>query len=131
MSKKALIDKEMINFIRVKDNVASLTHGLTHLQFALNSPNKADIFKCKTSFFVKSCFTHHGRFQVIIATNVSDYYQVVIQKLDISEESKVQTKWPLKIGVIGNKLCMLKPETSYFDVIVTYCLLLYLLKIEI
>jgi len=96
----------MINFISVKDHVASLTHGFTYLQFALNTPDKADILNCNTSFFVKGCFIHNEQFQVIIATNVSDYYQAVIQKLDIIEESKVQTKWRLKIGIIGNKVCM-------------------------
>jgi len=41
MAKKALIDKELItqliNFIGGKDNVASVTHCLTRLRFALLS----------------------------------------------------------------------------------------------
>ncbi|WP_392562357.1 PTS trehalose transporter subunit IIBC [Orbus sturtevantii] len=104
MSKKSLIDHDMIvqliNFIGGKENVGSVTHCLTRLRFALNEPDKADIEKIKTLPFVKGCFTNSGQFQVIIGTNVGDYYKVLIQELGISEESKEQTKVAAKKNMV-------------------------------
>lgn len=100
MAKHVAINQDaitrLIHFIGGKENVVSVTHCVTRLRFALNNPDKADVEQIKTLRFVKGCFTNSGQFQVIIGTDVSEYYQVLIQKLGMTQETKEQTKCAAK-----------------------------------
>ncbi|MFQ1017971.1 PTS trehalose transporter subunit IIBC [Gilliamella sp. BG7] len=84
--------KQLIELIGGKKNIASVTHCLTRLRFALVDPNLADVQAIEELPFVKGCFNNAGQFQVIIGTNVDSYYKALIQQLNLDEASKEQTK---------------------------------------
>ncbi|OCG34918.1 MULTISPECIES: PTS trehalose transporter subunit IIBC [unclassified Gilliamella] len=83
---------QLIELIGGKKNIASVTHCLTRLRFALVDPNLADVQAIEELPFVKGCFNNTGQFQVIIGTNVDSYYKALIQQLNLDEASKEQTK---------------------------------------
>lgn len=87
----SLIEK-LIILIGGKENVASVTHCMTRLRFALAEPDKTDIESIKALPFVKGCFTNAGQFQIIIGTNVEEIYRPLIRQLGISESNKEETK---------------------------------------
>ena len=84
--------KQLIDFVGGKDNVASVSHCLTRLRFALADPNLANIESLEQLPFVKGCFNNAGQFQVIIGTDVDRYYKLLTEQLNIDEASKEQTK---------------------------------------
>ncbi|OCG70543.1 PTS trehalose transporter subunit IIBC [Gilliamella sp. Occ3-1] len=84
--------KQLIELIGGKKNIASVTHCLTRLRFALVDPKLADVQAIEELSFVKGCFNNAGQFQVIIGTNVDSYYKALIQQLNLDEASKEQTK---------------------------------------
>ena len=83
---------KLIDLIGGKENVASVTHCLTRLRFALVDPKAANVDAIEELPFVKGCFNNAGQFQVIIGTNVDSYYKSLIQQLNLDEASKEQTK---------------------------------------
>ncbi|MCO6557392.1 MAG: PTS trehalose transporter subunit IIBC [Gilliamella sp.] len=83
---------QLIELIGGKENIASVTHCLTRLRFALVDPKLADVQAIEELPFVKGCFNNAGQFQVIIGTNVDSYYKALIQQLNLDEASKEQTK---------------------------------------
>ncbi|MCO6553275.1 MAG: PTS trehalose transporter subunit IIBC [Gilliamella sp.] len=83
---------QLIELIGGKENIASVTHCLTRLRFALVDPKLADVQSIEELPFVKGCFNNAGQFQVIIGTNVDSYYKALIQQLNLDEASKEQTK---------------------------------------
>ena len=91
---KSLIEAitKLIDLIGGKENVASVTHCLTRLRFALVDPKAANVDAIEELPFVKGCFNNAGQFQVIIGTNVDSYYKSLIQQLNLDEASKEQTK---------------------------------------
>ena len=84
--------KQLIDFVGGKDNVASVSHCLTRLRFALADPNLANIESLEQLPFVKDCFNNAGQFQVIIGTDVDRYYKLLTEQLNIDEATKEQTK---------------------------------------
>ncbi|RKS85826.1 PTS system trehalose-specific IIB component (Glc family) /PTS system trehalose-specific IIC component (Glc family) [Orbus hercynius] len=96
MAKKSHVNPQMlqslIELIGGKENVASVTHCLTRLRFALVQPDNADVERLKKLPFVKGCFNNSGQFQVIIGMDVGEYYQELIKQLHMSESSKEETK---------------------------------------
>ena len=84
--------KQLIDFVGGKDNVASVSHCLTRLRFALADPNLANIESLEQLPFVKGCFNNAGQFQVIIGTDVDRYYKLLTEQLNIDEATKEQTK---------------------------------------
>ena len=82
----------LIDLVGGKENVASVTHCLTRLRFALVDPKAANVDAIEELPFVKGCFNNAGQFQVIIGTNVDSYYKSLIQQLNLDEASKEQTK---------------------------------------
>jgi trehalose PTS system EIIBC or EIIBCA component len=84
--------EQLIDFVGGSKNIASVTHCLTRLRFALVDPKSAKIDAIEALPFVKGCFINAGQFQVIIGTNVDRYYKVLIQQLNLTETSKEQTK---------------------------------------
>ena len=83
---------KLIDLIGGKENVASVTHCLTRLRFALVDPKAANVDAIEELPFVKGCFNNAGQFQVIIGTNVDSYYKSLIQQLNLDEASKEETK---------------------------------------
>ena len=87
---------KLIDLIGGKENVASVTHCLTRLRFALVDPKAANVDAIEELPFVKGCFNNAGQFQVIIGTNVDSYYKSLIQQLNLDEASKEETKTAAK-----------------------------------
>ncbi|MEX5412813.1 PTS trehalose transporter subunit IIBC [Atlantibacter hermannii] len=89
--KQQEIDR-LIAFVGGRDNIATVTHCITRLRFVLNNPAKADPKAIETLPMVKGCFTNAGQFQVVIGTNVGDYYQALIATSGHSSANKEQAK---------------------------------------
>ncbi|WP_105629901.1 PTS trehalose transporter subunit IIBC [Cronobacter malonaticus] len=85
------IDK-LITLVGGRENIATVSHCITRLRFVLNQPSKADPKAIEQLPMVKGCFTNAGQFQVVIGTNVGDYYQALIATSGHSAASKEQAK---------------------------------------
>ncbi|ALB69362.1 PTS trehalose transporter subunit IIBC [Cronobacter muytjensii] len=85
------IDK-LIELVGGRENIATVSHCITRLRFVLNQPAKADPKAIEELSMVKGCFTNAGQFQVVIGTNVGDYYQALIATSGHSAASKDQAK---------------------------------------
>ncbi|EOC0001951.1 PTS trehalose transporter subunit IIBC [Cronobacter turicensis] len=85
------IDK-LITLVGGRENIATVSHCITRLRFVLNQPSKADPKAIEELPMVKGCFTNAGQFQVVIGTNVGDYYQALIATSGHSAASKDQAK---------------------------------------
>ncbi|MBC9131773.1 PTS trehalose transporter subunit IIBC [Frischella sp. Ac13] len=83
---------QLIELVGGKENIASVTHCLTRLRFALANPKLANVEAIEGLSFVKGCFNNAGQFQVIIGTDVDSYYKLLIEQLNIDEATKEQTK---------------------------------------
>lgn len=108
MTTSADIDLDLIHtLIRLiggKANVASVTHCMTRLRFTLVETFNADIDEIKKLIFVKGCFTNAGQFQIIIGTNVRQYYQALTQQLGLNEISEKDGIVPIRHGTLLNRL---------------------------
>ncbi|MDU2880054.1 MAG: PTS transporter subunit EIIB, partial [Enterobacter sp.] len=71
--KQADID-QLIVLVGGRDNIATVSHCITRLRFVLNDPAKANPKAIEELSMVKGCFTNAGQFQVVIGTEVGDYY---------------------------------------------------------
>ncbi|MCC8464086.1 PTS trehalose transporter subunit IIBC [Photorhabdus bodei] len=80
--------EKLITLIGGCENIASVTHCITRLRFILVEPVNAKPDEIKNLSMVKGCFTNAGQFQVVIGTNVGDYYQVLNRYLGQSELNK-------------------------------------------
>ena len=67
------IDK-LIELVGGRDNIATVSHCITRLRFVLNNPAIAKPKEIEQLRMVKGCFTNAGQFQVVIGTEVGDYY---------------------------------------------------------
>jgi len=85
------IDK-LIELVGGRDNIASVTHCITRLRFVLNHPENARPKEIEDLSMVKGCFTNAGQFQVVIGTNVDDYYKALLATTGHSSEDKEQVK---------------------------------------
>ncbi|CCJ74003.1 PTS system, trehalose-specific IIB component / PTS system, trehalose-specific IIC component [Cronobacter condimenti 1330] len=85
------IDK-LIELVGGRENIATVSHCITRLRFVLNQPSNADPKAIEQLPMVKGCFTNAGQFQVVIGTNVGDYYQALIATSGHSAASKDQAK---------------------------------------
>ncbi|MCL7680059.1 glucose PTS transporter subunit EIIB, partial [Klebsiella pneumoniae] len=81
------IDK-LITLVGGRENIATVSHCITRLRFVLNQPSKADPKAIEELPMVKGCFTNAGQFQVVMGTNVGDYYQALIATSGHSAASK-------------------------------------------
>ena len=85
------IDK-LIELVGGRDNIASVTHCITRLRFVLNHPENARPKEIENLSMVKGCFTNAGQFQVVIGTDVDDYYKALLKTTGHSSEDKEQVK---------------------------------------
>ena len=84
--------KNLIELIGGGGNIASVSHCLTRLRFALVEPNLADVKKIENIPMVKGCFTNAGQFQVVIGTEVDDVYKMLVDITGTKQEDKEATK---------------------------------------
>ncbi|MGK9173745.1 PTS trehalose transporter subunit IIBC [Yokenella regensburgei] len=82
----------LIELVGGRENIATVSHCITRLRFVLNSPAKADPKTIDTLPMVKGCFTNAGQFQVVIGTDVGDWYQALIATIGQASVDKEQAK---------------------------------------
>ncbi|TKI04181.1 PTS trehalose transporter subunit IIBC [Martelella alba] len=68
----------LVSLIGGRENIAAVSHCITRLRFVLNDPRAAQPEKIAQLPMVKGCFTNAGQFQVVIGTDVGDWYQALI-----------------------------------------------------
>ena len=94
MSKK--IDQQqverLIELIGGKGNIASVSHCLTRLRFALNNPDVAKVKEIEKIPMVKGAFTTAGQFQIVIGTEVDDVYKMLTNITGNKDADKEATK---------------------------------------
>ncbi|MDE5415276.1 PTS system trehalose-specific EIIBC component [Alkalihalobacterium chitinilyticum] len=85
--------EEIIEAIGGKENIASASHCVTRLRFALNDESKVDQEKLSNIDMVKGSFSTNGQFQVIIGQGLVDkVYKELVNITGIGEASKDDTK---------------------------------------
>ena len=82
----------LIVLVGGRENIATVSHCITRLRFVLNDPNKAKPKEIEELPMVKGCFTNAGQFQVVIGTDVDDYYQALIASTGVNEADNEQAK---------------------------------------
>ncbi|MFC6276260.1 PTS trehalose transporter subunit IIBC [Psittacicella hinzii] len=73
-------------------NIASVSHCVTRLRFVLNDAKLADEKAILELPFVKGAFTNAGQFQVVVGTEVVDYYQELISQAGLTSTTKDELK---------------------------------------
>lgn len=83
----------IIEAIGGKENIASATHCVTRLRFALHDESKVNKEQLDTIDIVKGAFSTSGQFQVIIGQGLVDkVYKELVKQTGIGESSKEETK---------------------------------------
>jgi len=82
----------LISLVGGKDNIATVSHCLTRLRFVLKNTAQADIKGIETIPSVKGCFTNAGQFQVVIGTEVDEFYKQLIAETGVDGASKEAAK---------------------------------------
>nr|VUD32825.1 PTS system protein [Raoultella sp. NCTC 9187] len=85
------IDK-LIELVGGRDNIATVSHCITRLRFVLNNPAIARPKEIEQLRMVKGCFTNAGQFQVVIGTDVDDYYKALLATTGQASADKEQAK---------------------------------------
>lgn len=88
--------KELLSLVGDKENIAAVSHCITRMRFVLKEPEKADIKGIEALKSVKGSFTQAGQFQVIIGSNVGDFYNDFITVAGIEGVSKDSVKQAAK-----------------------------------
>ena len=83
---------QLIVLVGGRDNIATVSHCITRLRFVLNDPAKANPKAIEELSMVKGCFTNAGQFQVVVGTEVGDYYQALLATTGHSSADKEQAK---------------------------------------
>jgi PTS system trehalose-specific IIC component len=83
---------QLIERVGGRENIATVSHCITRLRFVLNDPAKASPKAIEALPMVKGCFTNAGQFQVVIGTDVDDYYKVLIASTGQASADKEQAK---------------------------------------
>ncbi|HCK8292541.1 PTS trehalose transporter subunit IIBC [Salmonella enterica] len=89
--KQADIDR-LIDLVGGRDNIATVSHCITRLRFVLHQPANARPKKIEQLPMVKGCFTNAGQFQVVIGTDVGDYYNALLETTGKAYADKEQAK---------------------------------------
>ena len=84
--------EQLITLVGGRENIATVSHCITRLRFVLNNPAVADPKAIDQLPMVKGCFTNAGQFQVVIGTNVGDYYQALRAATGLAHADKEQAK---------------------------------------
>ncbi|EOD3500841.1 TPA: PTS trehalose transporter subunit IIBC [Salmonella enterica subsp. enterica serovar Paratyphi C] len=89
--KQADIDR-LIDLVGGRDNIATVSHCITRLRFVLHQPANARPKEIEQLPMVKGCFTYAGQFQVVIGTEVGDYYNALLETTGKAYADKEQAK---------------------------------------
>ena len=73
-------------------DIATVSHCITRLRFVLNNPAIAKPKDIEQLRMVKGCFTNAGQFQVVIGTEVGDYYNALLATTGQASADKEQAK---------------------------------------
>ncbi|WP_081998048.1 MULTISPECIES: PTS trehalose transporter subunit IIBC [Pantoea] len=84
--------ERLIEYVGGKDNIASVSHCITRLRFVLHDPSLASPANIETLEMVKGCFTNAGQFQVVIGTQVGDYYSTLLRLTGGDKQNKEAVK---------------------------------------
>jgi len=84
--------ERLIELIGGEGNIASVSHCLTRLRFALVNPELASVNEIEKISMVKGCFTNAGQFQVVIGIEVDEVYKVLTKITGTKEADKEATK---------------------------------------
>ncbi len=82
----------LISLVGGKDNIATVSHCLTRLRFVLKNTELADIKGIESLSSVKGCFTNAGQFQVVIGTEVDQFFKLLIAETGVDASSKEAAK---------------------------------------
>ncbi|QKJ86439.1 PTS system, trehalose-specific IIC component [Paramixta manurensis] len=82
----------LIDLVGGKDNIATVTHCITRLRFVLHNPAIAAPKAIDELPMVKGSFTNAGQFQVVIGTDVGDWYQLLLQRARLDGSDKESAK---------------------------------------
>ena len=82
----------LISLVGGKDNIATVSHCLTRLRFVLKNTAQADIKGIEKLASIKGCFTNAGQFQVVIGTEVDQFYKLLIAETGVDGASKEAAK---------------------------------------
>ncbi|QPR27407.1 PTS trehalose transporter subunit IIBC [Edwardsiella hoshinae] len=82
----------LIQLVGGRENIATVSHCITRLRFVLNRPEKANPQAIEALPMVKGCFTNAGQFQVVIGTDVDDYYRALLATTGLDSADKDQAK---------------------------------------
>ena len=85
-------DAKIIIEIIGKDNIISATHCQTRLRLVLKDMKLVDIKAIDKLDSVKGTFTQSGQFQIIIGTDVSEFFVYFKEYAEIQKSSKEETK---------------------------------------
>ena len=84
--------ESLISLIGGRENIAAVSHCITRLRFVLNDPQAAQPQEIEKLPMVKGCFTNAGQFQVVIGTDVGDWYQALIKAARVNASDKESAK---------------------------------------
>lgn len=84
--------ERLIEHIGGAANIASVSHCLTRLRFALVDSEQADIKEIEKIPMVKGCFTNAGQFQIVIGTEVDEVYKSLVKMTGNVGADKEATK---------------------------------------
>lgn len=82
--------KDIIEYVGGRDNVMSLVHCATRLRFQLNDTALAQKKSLETMKEVLSVVNSGGQYQVVIGSQVSDYYRDIMDLLGLKENLPVK-----------------------------------------
>lgn len=71
--------ERLIEHIGGSANIASVSHCLTRLRFALVDTEQANVKEIEKIPMVKGCFTNAGQFQIVIGTEVDQVYKSLVK----------------------------------------------------
>lgn len=94
--------KAILKYVGGPENVTSLVHCVTRLRFELKDNSKVQKDKLNSLGCVISVVSSGGQEQVVIGTNVADYYNVIQKELSsskIAKSSQTETKRKSKISL--------------------------------
>ena len=87
-----------------KENIAKVSHCFTRLRIDPVDLSKCDTEKLKTVKGSKGCVVNNGQVQVIIGTEVEEFYPVFCEAAGKQQEAVVQENLDAKQEKLANKI---------------------------
>lgn len=83
---------DLLKEVGGKENIVGVTHCITRMRFVLKDESKANQENIKNLKFAKGVFSNAGQFQVVIGSDVADFYDVFVDATGSSAISKDDAK---------------------------------------